>query len=275
MRMRKALICIFTVCFAVSAVASIFFIDDTETEPETLNALKNSGMWEESSGNSGEEITIVIDAGHGGMDGGASAADGTLEKDINLAIAKALAEEMKGYPVNVVMTREEDCGLYEEKGQSIRQKKREDLLRRKEIMEGDGVELAVSIHLNSFPQDEKVYGAQVFYPLAQTKETDVSIAENPSKKYAEAIQKSLEINIEDGREREAMVKNDILLFKNAGSNMVLVECGFLSNPAEAGKLKTAEYQRILSEAIWAGINDVLCLKALPKCKIIDSENEKQ
>lgn len=273
--MRKALICIFAVCFAASAAIGLWVMD---AEPEALKTLENSEIPEEnaeSSGNADEEITIVIDPGHGGMDGGASDSGGAQEKDINLAIAKALSEEMKGYPVNVVMTREEDCGLYEEKGQSIREKKREDLLRRKEIMEAEGVELAVSIHLNSFPQDEKVYGAQVFYPLAQTNRTNVSLAENRSKKYAEAIQKSLEINIDDGREREAMPKNDILLFRNPRTNMVLVECGFLSNSVEAGKLKTAEYQRILSQAIWAGINDVLGLEALPECKIIDSANGKQ
>lgn len=277
MGMRKAWICIFTVCFVASAAASAYFIDGVKGEPEsreTLKASENSERTGESFGNSGEKITIVLDAGHGGMDGGASAADGTREKDINLAIAKALGEKMKEYPVNVVMTREEDCGLYEERGQSIRQKKREDLLRRKEIMEAEGVELAVSIHLNSFPQDERVYGAQVFYPRTQTKGTNVLDEENKAKKYAESIQKSLEINIEDGRKREAMPKNDILLFKNPRTNMVLVECGFLSNAAEAGKLKTAEYQRILSEAIWAGINDILCLEAPKECKIIDSANGK-
>ena len=270
--MRKTLICMFTAYFVLSGTASICFMG---AEPATSGNPKNPARAEESSANFGETITIVIDAGHGGMDGGASAADGTREKDINLAIAKALAVKMKEYPVNVIMTREEDCGLYEEKGQSIRQKKREDLLRRKEIMEAEEVELAVSIHLNSFPQDEKVYGAQVFYPLTQTNRTNVSEGKNTSGKYAEAIQKSLEINIEDGRTREAMPKGDILLFKNTKANIVLVECGFLSNSVEAGKLKTAEYQRILSEAIWAGINGVLCLNALPECKIIDSANGKQ
>lgn len=276
--MRKALVCIFAVCFAASAAASLWFAGAEPKVSETLKTSENSGTWEIAEQNPADfdkEITIVIDPGHGGMDGGASDSDGAQEKDINLAIAKALAEEMKGYPLKVVMTREEDGGLYEEKGQSIREKKREDLQRRKEIMEAEGVELAVSIHLNSFPQDEKVYGAQVFYPSTQTAGTNVFGVKNKAKIYAEAIQKSLEINIDDGREREAMPKNDILLFKNPRTNMVLVECGFLSNSVEADKLKTAEYQRILSKAIWAGINDVLGLKALPECKIIDSANGKQ
>ena len=282
--MRKTLVCIFGVCFAASAAASLWFMEAESKASETLKTSGISGtpetsenreIAEQKQADSDKEITIVIDPGHGGIDGGALDADGTAEKDINLEIAGALADEMKGYPVNVVMTREEDRGLYAEKGQSIREKKREDLLKRKEIMEAEGVELAVSIHLNSFPQDERVSGAQVFYPSMQTTGTNVFEVENKAQIYAEAIQKSLEINIEDEKERKAAVKNDILLFKNARTNMVLVECGFLSNPVEADKLKTAEYQRILSEAIWAGINDVLGLNALPECKIIDSANGKQ
>ena len=114
-------------------------------------------------------------------------------------------------------------------------------------MQQPGVTLAISIHLNSFPQNENVYGAQVFYPKNQEVGTDV-LAENSlsritSKTFAEAVQKSLETNISDGRERAAMAKNDILLFKNSTGNMILAECGFLSNPQEAEKLKTAEYQR--------------------------------
>jgi len=137
------------------------------------------------------------------------------------------------------------------------------------------VQLSVSIHLNSFPQDEKVYGPQVFYPRTQRAGTNVSDDENTAKKYAEAIQKSLETNIDDGRERAAMPKNDILLFQNTTADIVLTECGFLSNPVEAEKLKTAEYQQILARSIWSGINEILCLAPTEKCKIIDSANGEQ
>lgn len=261
--MKKCLVCVFGICFAISAaVSGLLFGEKGET----------TGV---SSSGTAEMPTVIIDAGHGGMDGGASGSDGTMEKDINLAIAKALAAEIKSYPVKVVMTREDDRALCEESGQSIRQKKREDLLRRKEIMEGENAVLAISIHLNSFPQDEKVYGPQVFYPSSTNRGTNVSNPENDGKKYAEAIQKSLEINIEDGREREAMPKNDILLFKNTSANMVLVECGFLSNPVEREKLKTAKYQQTLAKAIWSGANEILCLRPYEKPVIIDSANKGQ
>lgn len=219
---------------------------------------------------------IVIDAGHGGMDGGASAKDGTQEKDINLAIAEYLAEEIRQYPAEVLLTRESDAGLYTDDGRTIREKKREDLKRRKEIMQQPGVTLAISIHLNSFPQNENVYGAQVFYPKNQEAGTDVqaenSLSRITSKTFAEAVQKSLETNISDGRERAAMAKNDILLFKNSTGNMILAECGFLSNPQEAEKLKTAEYQQVLSKAIWQGVNEILCLEMNKKMEIRDSAN---
>lgn len=222
---------------------------------------------------------IVIDAGHGGMDGGATAADGTEEKDINLKIAKALAAIIQEYPVELVMTRNDDTGLYTDDERSIKEKKREDLKNRKKLMESEGVLLGISIHLNSFPQDEKVFGAQVFYPQQKSEETSVRNAKETeenlhalSKDFAEAVQKSLEINIDDGRERTAMMKNDILIFKNTETNMILAECGFLSNPDEANRLKTAEYQQLIAEAIWEGINEILCMKKTEKVKIIDSAN---
>lgn len=261
--MKKCLVCVFGICFVISAAVSGL-------------ALGCKGEARKASTSDGAEMpTIIIDAGHGGMDGGASAQDGTMEKDINLAIAKALAAEIKTYPANVVMTREDDRALCEDRGQSIRQKKREDLLKRKEIMEGENTTLAISIHLNSFPQDEKVYGPQVFYPSSANRGTNVSNEGNNAKTYAEAIQKSLEINIEDGREREAVPKNDILLFKNAEVDIVLVECGFLSNSVEREKLKTAKYQQTLAKAIWSGVNEILCLAPYEKTAIIDSANKGQ
>ena len=69
-----------------------------------------------------------------------------------------------------------------------------------------------------------------------------------------------------------MPKNDILLFKNSTGNMILAECGFLSNPQEAEKLKTAEYQQVLSKAIWQGVNEILCLEMNKKMEIRDSAN---
>ena len=222
-----------------------------------------------------ERPVIVIDPGHGGIDGGASSPEGVQEKDINLAIAESLAEEAEKGGAQVIMTRDSDVGLYTDDGRTIRQKKREDLLARKKIIEESGAALAVSIHLNSFPQDASVYGAQVFYPKEKKARTDVQPCEQNSRDFAESVQKSIEINIDDGRTREAMAKNDILIFEDTKAKIILVECGFLSNPKECSLLQTPEYQRQLSNAIWQGINEILCLEKPEKIQVIDSTNKAQ
>lgn len=220
---------------------------------------------------------LVIDAGHGGFDGGAQAEDGTKEKDINLAISLELADIAKQYPVEVILTREQDEALYMD--ETSRTKKREDLLRRKEIMKEAGADLAVSIHLNSFPQNTSVYGAQVFYPAdepgTQSTRTDEQTGEQSSRALAESVQNALETDISDGRERTAMKKKDILLFQDPPCRIILVECGFLSCPAEAEKLKTPEYQRKLAEAIWKGVNEKLCLEERKNIPVVESANRQK
>lgn len=277
-KLKYKIVLIFVLCYflslaAVSSVLSVA-LENSEESIEVYKSREEESELQETKESKG---ILVIDAGHGGMDGGATAADGTQEKDINLAIAKRLANIASEYPLELIMTRTGDEGLYTDDGRSIREKKREDLKKRKEIMEQDGVLLGISIHLNSFPQDEKVFGAQVFYPPQKNEETSVqneaAACGKDSRTFAEAVQKSLEINIDDGREREAMLKNDILLFKNTASNMILAECGFLSNPTEAAKLKTAEYQQNLAQAIWDGINEILCMEKSEKVKIIVGANK--
>lgn len=209
---------------------------------------------------------IVIDAGHGGFDGGAEAADGTQEKDINLAIAEKLAAEAEKYQVEIVMTRDGDYGLY---GADSVEKKRDDLTARKKIMEESGAELAVSIHLNSYPQDTSVYGAQVFYAEGEQAGTDVHTA----REIAENVQNALETSLPDGRERVAMKKNDVLLMKDPPCRFILVECGFLSCPGEADLLKTAEYQGKAAAAVWKGVNEILCLPVKNQLPVTDSANK--
>ena len=228
---------------------------------------KNVNATEECS----DSAVIVIDPGHGGFDGGASASDGTAEKDINLQISMQLKKVMEEYPVKVIMTRQEDVALNPSEG-NIRSMKRQDLQQRRRIIDEVQPDLAVSIHLNNYKADASVYGAQVFYPKGEQKRTDMERCEQTSESYAEAVQKSLEINISDGRERTAMEKNDILIFENPTCPMILVECGFLSNQNELNKLKMAEYQRKLAYAIWEGIDEILCLEKGEKMKIIDSAN---
>lgn len=219
-----------------------------------------------------EEFTVVIDPGHGGFDGGAVAKDGTSEKDINLAVALELREILKEYPVKVIMTRESDESL-DAGEERVKGKKQSDLKKRKEIIEEAKANLTISIHLNSYTSDESVYGAQVFYPKEEQKRTGGKDNVKISEEYAQSVQKSLESNISDGRERKAMGKNDTYLFRNIRTPMILVECGFLSNMEECNKLKKAEYQGLLAKSIWDGINNILKLEKEQKIQIIQNTNK--
>lgn len=192
--------------------------------------------------------TILIDPGHGGLDGGASSADGTAEKDINLAIAFYIKELAEADGWHVVLTRQKDEGLGGDKG-TIRSQKTADLIARREMIKEVDPAVAVSIHLNSFMQDRSVRGAQAFYPSGPAEQAVL----DESKLLAEIIQEKLIEGIADGNDREALVKRDVLMFKNPTVPMVIVECGFLSNPEEANLLEQEEYQRKLAEFIYEGI----------------------
>lgn len=251
--------------------------DDIGDQPVVVvgSIAGNAGSAANSSSDAHKPV-ILIDPGHGGFDGGAEGADGTMEKNINLQIALKLRDIMADYPVEVILTREDDRALTDSGpngAQETKNKKRQDLENRRRLMEESGAVLVVSIHLNSFPADVSVYGAQVFYPREQIKRTDGRTDEQDAKILAENIQKALETNISDGRERVAMSKGDIIIFKEPVCPVILVECGFLSNKVECDKLKTAEYQEALASAIWKGLNENLCLEKNKKTEIVDSANK--
>ena len=255
-----------------AAACLMFILSATVCSMAFLSAgsQKDIKIREASAGN--ERVIIVIDPGHGGMDGGASAADGTDEKNINLAISLYLKKMMEEYPVDVIMTRTED-EMLSDGADSIKGMKREDLKARKSIIDQSVAALAVSIHLNSFREDASVYGAQVFYPKKEQLRTKGRTDEQTSEIFAKAVQKALENNISDGRERSAMTKGDIIIFEDVQVPTILVECGFLSNGEEVEKLKTAEYQEKMAASIWEGINEILCLEKPEKQQITDSANK--
>ena len=192
---------------------------------------------------------ILIDPGHGGMDGGASSAAGVSEKDINLSISLYIKEYAEADGWKVVMTREEDKGLGDSGSKTIRSQKTADLIARRNMIKDVKPTVSVSVHLNSFKQDPSVRGAQTFYPGGQGEQ----YALDESKKLAEAIQEHLVSGIADGTDRVALVKRDVLMFKNPTVPMAIVECGFLSNPEEAKLLEQEEYQRKLARCIYEGI----------------------
>lgn len=195
-----------------------------------------------------QQPVILLDPGHGGIDGGAVSAEGVCEKDINLSICQKIRKALEPYDVRVEMTREEDCGLYSEEKSSIRGKKAEDLKARLAMAEKLKPDALVSVHLNSYRQDRSVFGAQTFY----TTSCDPAEAEM-SRILAEKIQALLIGYIENGNTRLAMEKNDVLLMKEAKVPTVIVECGFLSNYDEASRLQQEEYQELLARAVADGI----------------------
>ena len=194
--------------------------------------------------NQNSQKLILLDPGHGGEDPGAvSDYSGIKEKDINLNVAKKVKELLINQKHKVLMTREEDKLEYSPETTNVVQKRKQDLQRRKKIMDEGGADLVVSIHLNKFPQT-KYYGAQVFYPPNS----------QSSQILANCIQKSLREIVDNNNTREALQKKEpIIIFKNNKTTSSIVECGFLSNPEEEKLLATKDYQDKLASAIKEGI----------------------
>ena len=183
---------------------------------------------------------VVIDAGHGGP--GKVGINGELEKDINLEIARDLESFLKAEGLRVVMTREDENGLYEEGASN---KKVQDMKRRLEIIEEADPVLVVSIHQNSYHQEE-VKGAQVFYYATSDK----------SRLLAETLQEQLR-QLEPENHRQAKGNDSYFLLKKTAKPIVIAECGFLSNREEAQKLSTKYYQEKVAFRIYMGIMQYL------------------
>lgn len=190
-----------------------------------------------------EKKVIVIDAGHGGFDPGKVGIHNELEKDINLEIALKLKKILEKNNFKVIMTREEDKGLYQE-GDS--NKKRTDMRKRVEIVNSSGAVLAISIHQNSYPQ-ESVKGAQVFYH-GESEE---------GKKLAGLVQQKIKETINDGNHRVEKANGSYYMLKKTECPIIIVECGFLSNSVEAQLLTQEAYQEKMACAIQLGISAFL------------------
>lgn len=182
---------------------------------------------------------VVIDAGHGGADPGKVGINNALEKDINLEIALMVKKYLEANDIRVVMTRETEEGLYDADASN---KKVQDMKRRIARIEEATPVLTVSIHQNSYPE-EYVHGAQVFYYNTSAE----------GKQLAEAIQNQLIAKVDPENTRKVKANDSYYLLKKTGTPIVIVECGFLSNQAEAEKLCTEEYQEKLAWAIQMGI----------------------
>ena len=185
---------------------------------------------------------IVIDAGHGGEDGGASA-NGLLEKDINLSIALKLRDILTAGGYKTVMVREEYVSVYDSAEGTVRQRKVSDLKNRVEMINESKNNILVSIHQNKFEQS-KYFGTQIFYSKNNAK----------SAVLAEELRKSVTGLLQPDNKRELkQADSSIYILDKAEVPAVIVECGFLSNEEEAKKLADADYQQKMAFAIYSGI----------------------
>ena len=186
-----------------------------------------------------EEVSkgiVLIDAGHGGIDGGAQSKNGTIEKDINLQISKRLKERLEKEGYKVYMTREED--------KELSPKKVKDLEARCKMKIETKCDVFISIHQNKF-NSEKCFGAQVWYA-----------SNEKSMKLVKYVQDSLKEGVKDNNkrlEKAAKEQYKILRDKYDGACLI-VECGFLSNNEEEQRLKSESHQNQIVDGITIGIN---------------------
>ena len=176
---------------------------------------------------------ILIDPGHGGFDGGAVGVNGTVEKNVNLAISLKLRDMLNDAGFTVVMTRESDCALNDTGDTTIRKRKISDMRARLNLTKLYPGSVLISIHQNKLSGDSRVHGAQIFF----------SPNEPSSKELAQSIQSEFNSRIQPEKPREVVkTGKNLYLFYHAQNTAVLCECGFLSNPEEEALLCTDEYQ---------------------------------
>jgi N-acetylmuramoyl-L-alanine amidase len=197
-------------------------------------------------GESASPRVIILDAGHGGPDGGSSAADGTRESDLNLEIVLRLEDLLSLLGQPTLLVRETDTDLSDASAATIAQKKVSDIRNRVSLANATEDGLLVSIHQNTY-SEEKYSGAQVFYSPT-----------GDSQALAEALQSSLQAHVDPENHRKAKeISQNVYLMRHITIPGVLVECGFLSNPQEAAKLKTDDYQKQLAVALGVSLVNYL------------------
>ena len=224
------LCCLLVVVYETSASDRTFFL------PEPLGGVK-----------------IVLDAGHGGIDGGASSGN-VIEKDVTLAIAQKVERQLKRLGAEVVMTRTTDGDVLDEHApneefSTLRERKKEDIFLRANLVKSNKPDIFVTIHANAIPE-EKWRGAQVFY-------------HKDGHANSELLAKSVQASIKDtlqNTNREAMAIKQIYLLKKTDVPAILVETGFLSNKEERELLSSKEYQEKMAKAIVDGIESYVNLE---------------
>ena len=192
--------------------------------------------------------TIVLDAGHGYPDEGAESINGITEASINLIITKKLQILLEQSGCNVILTRTDENGIYNLSSNSLREKKVTDIKNRVKIGNESSADAFISIHLNKIPQSQ-YYGWQTFFKQNS----------NKSEELAKSIQEELNSSIQKENKREALKISGKYIIEHVEIPIVIVECGFLSNPEEEQSLQQDEYQNRLAWGIYNGIMDYFYL----------------
>lgn len=186
-------------------------------------------------------LTILIDPGHGGYDGGARARDsGVLEKQLNLAVSLQLEQALVSRGAEVILTRREDVDLTSESRPAGLTKKRQDMQARIDLATANQVDMVISVHMNEY-RSRSESGPQVFYREGS----------DGGRLLAGCIQEALITALQPARERAALPGDYFILQLDVPS--VLVECGFISNAAEEKLLLTEDYQARVADAIAEGV----------------------
>lgn len=183
---------------------------------------------------------LILDAGHGGEDGGAVSLTGTPESQINLAIVLKLRDIMGLYGVDPTLLREEDISLHDSGADTLREKKRSDLKNRVAAIEEVEDVTLISIHQNTYP-GSRYHGAHIFYAPTEG-----------SKALAEHFQNSIKTALQPDNERAVKrIPDTVYIMNHVTCPAILIECGFLTNPEEEAMLRDEDYQRKLSAIIAA------------------------
>lgn len=238
-RNRRALSCAFEFALfcIISTILSLAFIIPTLSlvmpKQERATALDTS-------------ITVIIDAGHGGEDGGCEG-NGLVEKELNLDISLRLAALLRKEGVNVIMTREDDELLYDKSSDYKGKKKAQDVRNRLKIAQSYEDPVFISIHMNYYPQTQ-YSGLQVWYSKNDPR----------SRILAALVQSEVKASLQPNNKRSIKeAGSSIFLLHNATFPAILIECGFLSNPQDARALSDEEYRQKLADAIFRSIMEYI------------------
>ena len=227
---------IFTVVCTIVLLCIMYFFPYKENEDAPTSAEPGQ-----------KYTTVILDAGHGGEDGGTQTASGILEKNLNLKIAELIKNELEDKGINVIMTRSEDKLLYDINADYRGQKKKLDAAARIKISEDNPNSIFVSIHMN-FYTDPKYSGLQVWY----------STQNSDSQPLAKTIQERNNTLFQKTNTRQIKpIGENIYLLNQIKSPAVLIECGFLSNPKESASLSDSVYQISLSKSIAESISEYI------------------